>query len=104
MLSRLYLLQSAGPGAQRMQFVSNCVRWFYSTHGCGYPGAGIIGVTIGLIAKYENDYTKHLQDYRLLKDILGIEDCGRYGNGYAARHGCYPGRYQGSGYPIEIGV
>ncbi|KFB35183.1 AGAP010791-PA-like protein [Anopheles sinensis] len=32
------------------------------------------GVAIGLITKYENDDTKHLQDYRILTDLLGIED------------------------------
>lgn len=32
------------------------------------------GVAIGLITKYENNDTKHLQDYRILTDILGIED------------------------------
>ncbi|KAH8294987.1 hypothetical protein KR018_004882 [Drosophila ironensis] len=32
------------------------------------------GVAIGLVTKYENDDTKHLQDYRILTDILGIED------------------------------
>ncbi|XP_058065788.1 polyribonucleotide nucleotidyltransferase 1, mitochondrial [Anopheles bellator] len=32
------------------------------------------GVAIGLITKYENDDTKHLQDYRILSDLLGIED------------------------------
>uniref|UniRef100_A0A1A9V7M4 polyribonucleotide nucleotidyltransferase n=1 Tax=Glossina austeni TaxID=7395 RepID=A0A1A9V7M4_GLOAU len=32
------------------------------------------GVAIGLVTKYENDDTKHLEDYRVLTDILGIED------------------------------
>uniref|UniRef100_A0A1I8N0E6 polyribonucleotide nucleotidyltransferase n=1 Tax=Musca domestica TaxID=7370 RepID=A0A1I8N0E6_MUSDO len=32
------------------------------------------GVAIGLVTKYENNDTKHLQDYRILTDILGIED------------------------------
>ncbi|XP_053685303.1 polyribonucleotide nucleotidyltransferase 1, mitochondrial [Sabethes cyaneus] len=32
------------------------------------------GVAIGLLTKYENDDTKHLQDYRILTDLLGIED------------------------------
>ncbi|CAD7084666.1 unnamed protein product [Hermetia illucens] len=32
------------------------------------------GVAIGLVTKYENDDTKHLEDYRILTDILGIED------------------------------
>ncbi|XP_053677827.1 polyribonucleotide nucleotidyltransferase 1, mitochondrial [Anopheles nili] len=32
------------------------------------------GVAIGLVTKYENEDTKHLQDYRILTDLLGIED------------------------------
>ncbi|XP_055594857.1 polyribonucleotide nucleotidyltransferase 1, mitochondrial [Uranotaenia lowii] len=32
------------------------------------------GVAIGLLTKYENNDTKHLQDYRILTDLLGIED------------------------------
>ncbi|XP_058460069.1 polyribonucleotide nucleotidyltransferase 1, mitochondrial [Malaya genurostris] len=32
------------------------------------------GVAIGLMTKYENDDTKHLHDYRILTDLLGIED------------------------------
>uniref|UniRef100_W8AY65 polyribonucleotide nucleotidyltransferase n=1 Tax=Ceratitis capitata TaxID=7213 RepID=W8AY65_CERCA len=32
------------------------------------------GVAIGLVTKYENNDTKHLTDYRILTDILGIED------------------------------
>lgn len=32
------------------------------------------GVAIGLVTKYENNDTKHLQDYRILTDLLGIED------------------------------
>nr|XP_040231862.2 polyribonucleotide nucleotidyltransferase 1, mitochondrial [Anopheles coluzzii] len=32
------------------------------------------GVAIGLITKYENNDTKHLQDYCILTDLLGIED------------------------------
>ncbi|XP_065218144.1 polyribonucleotide nucleotidyltransferase 1, mitochondrial [Planococcus citri] len=32
------------------------------------------GVAIGLITQYENDDTKHMKDYRILTDILGIED------------------------------
>jgi polyribonucleotide nucleotidyltransferase len=32
------------------------------------------GVAIGLITKYENDDTKHIEDYRILTDQLGIED------------------------------
>ncbi|XP_055626308.1 polyribonucleotide nucleotidyltransferase 1, mitochondrial [Toxorhynchites rutilus septentrionalis] len=32
------------------------------------------GVAIGLITKYENNDTKHLEDYRILTDLLGIED------------------------------
>ncbi|XP_017143283.1 polyribonucleotide nucleotidyltransferase 1, mitochondrial [Drosophila miranda] len=41
----------------------------------GVPvSAPAAGVAIGLVTKYENDDTKHLQDYRILTDILGIED------------------------------
>ncbi|KRT82386.1 hypothetical protein AMK59_4395, partial [Oryctes borbonicus] len=36
--------------------------------------ASAAGVAIGLFAKYANDDTKHIEDYRLLTDILGIED------------------------------
>lgn len=36
--------------------------------------AAAAGVAIGLVTKYENNDTKHLQDYRILTDILGIED------------------------------
>ncbi|XP_055850367.1 polyribonucleotide nucleotidyltransferase 1, mitochondrial [Episyrphus balteatus] len=32
------------------------------------------GVAIGLVTKCENNDTKHLQDYKILTDILGIED------------------------------
>ncbi|XP_046686776.1 polyribonucleotide nucleotidyltransferase 1, mitochondrial-like [Homalodisca vitripennis] len=32
------------------------------------------GVAIGLVTRCENDDTKHLTDYRILTDILGIED------------------------------
>ncbi|XP_067618958.1 polyribonucleotide nucleotidyltransferase 1, mitochondrial [Eurosta solidaginis] len=32
------------------------------------------GVAIGLVTKYEHNDTKHLNDYRILTDILGIED------------------------------
>jgi polyribonucleotide nucleotidyltransferase len=32
------------------------------------------GVAIGLITKYNNDDTKHIEDYRILTDQLGIED------------------------------
>lgn len=32
------------------------------------------GVAIGLVTKYENNDTKHLREYRILTDILGIED------------------------------
>ncbi|XP_062562570.1 polyribonucleotide nucleotidyltransferase 1, mitochondrial [Armigeres subalbatus] len=32
------------------------------------------GVAIGLVTKYENNDTKHLLDYRILTDLLGIED------------------------------
>ncbi|XP_036323635.1 polyribonucleotide nucleotidyltransferase 1, mitochondrial [Rhagoletis pomonella] len=32
------------------------------------------GVAIGLVTKYENNDTKHLSEYRILTDILGIED------------------------------
>ncbi|XP_014094540.3 polyribonucleotide nucleotidyltransferase 1, mitochondrial [Bactrocera oleae] len=32
------------------------------------------GVAIGLVTKYENNDTKHMSDYRILTDILGIED------------------------------
>ncbi|XP_014240818.1 polyribonucleotide nucleotidyltransferase 1, mitochondrial [Cimex lectularius] len=32
------------------------------------------GVAIGLITKYEGNDTKHIQNYKILTDILGIED------------------------------
>ncbi|XP_063232104.1 polyribonucleotide nucleotidyltransferase 1, mitochondrial [Bacillus rossius redtenbacheri] len=32
------------------------------------------GVAVGLVSRYEGSDTKHLGDYRLLTDILGIED------------------------------
>lgn len=32
------------------------------------------GVAMGLITKYENNDTKHIEDYRILTDQLGIED------------------------------
>ncbi|GLH01525.1 hypothetical protein R5R35_006657 [Gryllus longicercus] len=32
------------------------------------------GVAIGLVSRYENEDTKHMEDYRILTDILGIED------------------------------
>lgn len=32
------------------------------------------GVAIGLVTKYEGSDTKHMSDYRILTDILGIED------------------------------
>ncbi|VVC38271.1 Hypothetical protein CINCED_3A000534 [Cinara cedri] len=32
------------------------------------------GVAIGLIANYDSDDSKHIKDYRILTDILGIED------------------------------
>ena len=32
------------------------------------------GVAMGLITKYENDDTKHIEDYKILTDQLGIED------------------------------
>jgi polyribonucleotide nucleotidyltransferase len=32
------------------------------------------GVAIGLVTKYDNDDTKHIEDYRILTDQLGIED------------------------------
>ncbi|XP_037711759.1 polyribonucleotide nucleotidyltransferase 1, mitochondrial [Drosophila subpulchrella] len=41
----------------------------------GVPvSAPAAGVAIGLVTKFENEDTKHLQDYRILTDILGIED------------------------------
>lgn len=37
----------------------------------GVPvSAAAAGVAIGLVTKYENNDTKHLQDYRILTDIL----------------------------------
>lgn len=39
----------------------------------GVPvSAAAAGVAIGLVTKYENNDTKHLQDYRILTDILVI--------------------------------
>lgn len=32
------------------------------------------GVAIGLVTKYDNEDTKHIEDYRILTDQLGIED------------------------------
>ncbi|XP_077284945.1 polyribonucleotide nucleotidyltransferase 1 isoform X2 [Arctopsyche grandis] len=32
------------------------------------------GVAIGLVTKYDKNDTKHIEDYRILTDILGIED------------------------------
>lgn len=32
------------------------------------------GVAIGLVTKYSNDDTKHIEDYKILTDQLGIED------------------------------
>lgn len=32
------------------------------------------GVAIGLVTKYENEDTKHIEDYKILTDQLGIED------------------------------
>jgi polyribonucleotide nucleotidyltransferase len=32
------------------------------------------GVAIGLVTKFENNDTKHIEDYRILTDQLGIED------------------------------
>lgn len=41
----------------------------------GVPiSAPAAGVAIGLVSKYENDDTKHIEDYRILTDQLGIED------------------------------
>ncbi|XP_059610157.1 polyribonucleotide nucleotidyltransferase 1, mitochondrial [Phlebotomus argentipes] len=41
----------------------------------GVPvSAPAAGVAIGLVTKYQQDDTKHLEDYRLLTDLLGIED------------------------------
>lgn len=41
----------------------------------GIPvAAPAAGVAIGLVTKYENNDTKHMSDYRILTDILGIED------------------------------
>lgn len=41
----------------------------------GVPvSAPAAGVAIGLVTRYENNDTKHMQDYRILTDILGIED------------------------------
>lgn len=37
----------------------------------GVPvSAAAAGVAIGLVTKFENNDTKHLQDYRILTDIL----------------------------------
>lgn len=41
----------------------------------GVPiSAPAAGVAIGLLTKYSNNDTKHLEDYRILTDLLGIED------------------------------
>lgn len=41
----------------------------------GVPiSAPVAGVAIGLVTKCEENDTKHLQDYRILTDLLGIED------------------------------
>lgn len=41
----------------------------------GVPiSAPAAGVAIGLVTKYEKDDTKHIEDYRILTDQLGIED------------------------------
>lgn len=41
----------------------------------GVPiSAPAAGVAIGLVTKYENGDTKHIEDYRILTDQLGIED------------------------------
>jgi polyribonucleotide nucleotidyltransferase len=41
----------------------------------GVPiSAPAAGVAIGLVTKYEGDDTKHIEDYRILTDQLGIED------------------------------
>ena len=41
----------------------------------GVPiSAPAAGVAIGLITKYENNDTKHMEDYKILTDLLGIED------------------------------
>ncbi|XP_025833160.1 polyribonucleotide nucleotidyltransferase 1, mitochondrial isoform X2 [Agrilus planipennis] len=41
----------------------------------GVPvSAAAAGVAIGLVSKFSNDDTKHMEDYILLTDILGIED------------------------------
>jgi polyribonucleotide nucleotidyltransferase len=41
----------------------------------GVPiSAPAAGVAMGLVTKYENDDTKHIEDYRILTDQLGIED------------------------------
>ncbi|KAL1129581.1 hypothetical protein AAG570_012526 [Ranatra chinensis] len=34
----------------------------------------VAGVAIGLITSYDNDDTKHMSNYKILTDILGIED------------------------------
>ncbi|KAJ8874348.1 hypothetical protein PR048_025194 [Dryococelus australis] len=34
----------------------------------------VAGVAVGLVSRYEGTDTKHLEDYHLLTDILGIED------------------------------
>lgn len=41
----------------------------------GVPiSAPVAGVAIGLVTRCEENDTKHLQDYRILTDLLGIED------------------------------
>lgn len=41
----------------------------------GVPlSAPAAGVAMGLIARYEGEDTKHMTDYRILTDLLGIED------------------------------
>lgn len=41
----------------------------------GVPiAAPVAGVAIGLVTRCEENDTKHLQDYRILTDLLGIED------------------------------
>ena len=41
----------------------------------GVPiAAPAAGVAMGLITRYENDDTKHIEEYRILTDQLGIED------------------------------
>jgi polyribonucleotide nucleotidyltransferase len=41
----------------------------------GVPvSAPAAGVAMGLVTKFENNDTKHMEDYRILTDLLGIED------------------------------